>query len=215
MPTALAVHPRTWPTTQITLLQEVANQRDRRAWVRFVQTYGPLLYRYCRRRGLQDADALDVAQEVLLQVSKAIADFRYDPQRGRFRNWLGTVTHRAMLKHSAKSRRTAIGEGGAASEQSLANCESQEPLDETWVESFNAHVYRKATSRLRPQFSAETWRAFQATFGEGRSPKEVADELQRTVGWVYQAKSQVIHRLRKEILYLAEDSVFLNRHSTG
>ena len=157
---------------------------------------------------------MDVAQEVLLQVSKAIADFRYDARRGRFRSWLGTVTHRVMLKHAAQSRRSAIGVGGAASEHSLANCESQESLDEIWVESFNAHVYREATRRLRSQFSAETWHAFQATFAENRSPKEVADELQRTVGWVYQAKSQVIQRLRAEILYLAEDSLLLSRDAT-
>ena len=214
MPTAQTIPSRAWPTTQITLLQQVADQSDRRAWDRFAQTYGPLVYRYCQRRGLQEADALDVAQEVLLQVSRAIVDFRYDPERGRFRSWLGTVTHRAMLKHAAQSRRSVIGLGGAASEQCLANYESQESLDEIWVESFNAHVYREATRRLRPHFSAETWHAFQATFAENRSPKEVADELQRTVGWVYQAKSQVTQRLRAEILYLAEDSLLLSGDAT-
>lgn len=204
-----------WPTTRITLLQRVADQRDKESWDFFVHTYGPLIQHYCLRRGLQDADAFDVVQEVLLQVSKGIGDFRYDAQRGRFRNWLGTVTHRAMLKHLAKSRRSGIGTGDSTSTDPSSTRECQKALDEVWVESFNAHVYREAVKRLRLHFSEETWRAFEATFTDDRPPDEVADELQRSVGWVYQAKSQVVRRLKAEIVFLAEDSVLLNQHSAG
>lgn len=152
---------------------------------------------------------MDVVQEVLLQVSKGIGEFRYDAERGKFRNWLGTVTHRAMLKHQAKLRRSARGSEGVEL-SSLQEC--QQPLDEVWVESFNAHVYREAVKRLQLLFSEETWRAFEATFTDGRPPDEVADELRRSVGWVYQAKSQVVRQLKAEIVYLAEDSVLLNLH---
>jgi len=177
-----------------------------------VRIYGPLIRRYCLRRGLQEADAFDVVQDVLLQVSKGIGDFHYDARRGRFRNWLGTVTHRAMLKHMAKSRRSGIGAGDSTDTTATSDWECQQPLDEVWVESFNAHVYREAVKQLRLHFSEETWRAFEATFTEGRPPDEVADEMQRTIGWVYQAKSQVVRRLKAEIVYLAEDSVLLNLH---
>lgn len=200
-----------WPTTQITLLRDVAEQCDERSWERFVRLYGPLIQRYCLRRGLQDADAYDVVQDVLLQISRGIGDFRYDVERGRFRNWLGTVTHRAMLKHVAKSRRASGGRAaGESADATLPILEGEQALDEVWVEAFNAHIYREAIQRLRLQFSAETWRAFEATFSEDRPPHEVAQELQRPVGWVYQAKSRVVRQLREEILYLAEDSVFQN-----
>lgn len=199
---------RPWPTTQITLLQRVADRRNKEAWDCFLRLYGPLIQRYCLRRGLQEADAFDVVQDVLLQVSKTIGGFRYDTQRGRFRNWMGAVTHRAMLKHLAKSRQSAIGAGSSTAAASCREC--QQSLDDVWVESFNAHIYREAVRRLRLHFSQETWRAFEATFGQDCPPSEVAAELQRSVGWVYQAKSQVVRRLKAEILYLAEDSVLLN-----
>ena len=206
---------RTWPTTRITLLHRVSDQHDEESWDYFVQTYGPLILRYCQRRGLQEADARDVAQDVLLQVSKGIGDFRYDAERGRFRNWLGTITHRALLKHQAKLRRSGIGAGDSTGADLTSTQECQQPLDEVWVESFNAHVYREAIRRLRLHFSEETWCAFEATFTEDRPPEEVAKELQRSVGWVYQAKSQIVRRLKSEIVYLAEDSVLFNSGSAN
>ena len=57
-----------------------------------MDVYGPLIYRQGRRRGLQDADAADMTQEVLFQVSRSIQTFEYRPEQGRFRDWLGTVT---------------------------------------------------------------------------------------------------------------------------
>lgn len=204
----------TWPTTQITLLRRVADQRDYASWDCFVRTYGPLVHRYCVRRGLQEADASDVVQDVLLQVSKGIGRFCYDARRGGFRNWLGTVTHRAMLKHLAKSHRSGVGAGDVVGAPPKDQ-ECQRSLGEAWVESFNAHVYREAVSRIRLYFSEETWHAFEATFAQNRQPDEVAEELQRSVGWVYQAKSQVVRRLKDEILYLAEDSVLLNLRPPG
>lgn len=200
----------TWPTTQITLLERIADQEDHLSWESFDRIYAPLMRRYCRRRGLQESDANDVVQDVLLKVSRGIRGFKYDAQRGRFRNWLGTVTHRAMLKHISKSSRPGAGVGHAADTGPLWSEVSQQPLDGAWIEAFNAHIFREAMERLRPQFDSQTWWAFQQTFTEERPPREVADDFGRTVGWVYQAKSQVVRRLRDEIVYLAEDSVLLN-----
>jgi len=201
---------RQWPTTQISLLERIQNREDALSWDQFVRIYGPLIMRYCRRRGLQESDARDVVQDVLLQVSKGIEDFRYDRERGQFRNWLGTVTHRAMLKQLARSRRAAARERDAPRPLPPASEECQQPLGEVWVEAFNAHVYRTAVERLRLHFDAETWQAFEATFVENCSPDKVAAKLNRTVGWVYQAKSKVVRKLKEEILFLAEDSAFLN-----
>jgi RNA polymerase sigma factor (sigma-70 family) len=207
-----STHRRNWPTTKISLLERIHDHQDVLSWDHFVRIYSPLIVRYCCRRGLQETDARDVVQDVLLQVSKGIAEFRYDPQRGLFRSWLGTITHRAMLKHQARSRRVASAAGGtrpSASEQ------CQQPLGEVWVEAFNAHVYRTAVNRVRLHFDQETWQVFEATFVENHPPEQVATELQRTVGWVYQAKSKVVRRLKEEILYLAEDSAFFNIPSSG
>ena len=44
-----------WPSTHVTLLQRLREVDRPGDWDLFVQVYGPLLYRSCRRRGLQDS----------------------------------------------------------------------------------------------------------------------------------------------------------------
>ena len=79
------------PTTRVSLLVRIRDLRDSNAWGEFVEIYGPVVYDYGRRRGLQDADAADMTQDVLRSVAGTIGDFRYDPRRGSFRSWLFTV----------------------------------------------------------------------------------------------------------------------------
>jgi len=88
---------------------------DRLSWKEFVEVYTPLVYGYCRRRGLQDADAADVSQEVMRTIAFANCKFEYDPQRGRFRAWLFTMIRSKLqnflasrLKHPQGTGETAV-----------------------------------------------------------------------------------------------------------
>jgi DNA-directed RNA polymerase specialized sigma24 family protein len=51
---------------------------------------------YCRRRGLADHDAHDVAQEVFARLLEALPPFEWDRGRGRFRTWLWQAAVSAM-----------------------------------------------------------------------------------------------------------------------
>src|SRR5262245_18223619 len=73
-------------------LQQTA--ADQGAWGEFVACYGRRIHGWCRQWGLQEADANDVTQTVLLKMLRAMQAFRYDPSQ-RFRGWLKTVTHHA------------------------------------------------------------------------------------------------------------------------
>src|SRR5450432_4249284 len=92
------------PPTRPSLLARIRDPRDGVAWSEFVDIYGPLVYDYGRRRGLQDADAADLTQDVLRAMATAAGRFAYDPTRGAFRSWLFTVTRRKLLD-SARRRR--------------------------------------------------------------------------------------------------------------
>ena len=48
------------PTTRLSLLLRLGEPNDREARGRFIELYAPLLYRFFRRRTLQDADAADL-----------------------------------------------------------------------------------------------------------------------------------------------------------
>lgn len=82
----------TRPSLLLRILR-IRDSADAEAWRQFADLYARVICGYCRRRGLQDADAADVTQEVLAQAARSIRSFEYSPERGRFRGWLGTVTH--------------------------------------------------------------------------------------------------------------------------
>src|SRR5262245_18036306 len=90
-----------WPMTRPSLLLQLRDDRASDAWRTFVATYAPLVYRYCRKKGLQDADAQDITQAVLPRVRR----FDSRLERGRFRHWLMTVTAHEIAHHCARMGR--------------------------------------------------------------------------------------------------------------
>src|SRR5688500_13767280 len=96
-------------STRVSLLVRVRDPRDEAAWLEFVEVYGPLIYRYARRAGLQEADADDVTQEVLRTTVRTMPAFEYDPRRGRFRSWLKTLTMNQVRDHLARGKRREQG----------------------------------------------------------------------------------------------------------
>ena len=82
--------------TSVTLLLRLRDLNDKEAWDDFVQRYVPKIYAWCRRYGMQEADASDITQEVLGKCVSVLRRFEYDPSRGSFRGWLKTVTNNTL-----------------------------------------------------------------------------------------------------------------------
>src|SRR5690349_13735023 len=101
------------PLTRVTLLARLKDGRDADAWREFVQLYGPVVYRFARNRGLQDADAADLMQDVLRSVARNAHRMEYDPSRGTFRGWLYTVTRNKIYNFLSSQRNRPRGTGDA------------------------------------------------------------------------------------------------------
>ena len=127
-----------WPSTQASLLLRVRQLDNREAWKTFVDLYGPLIFWFCQQRGLQEADANDVTQEVFHVVVRAIRSFQYDPQRGRFRNWLGAITRTEIRKFVEQKIRAARDGGGKGFGEILKSVEAES--EASWIDEFNAHI---------------------------------------------------------------------------
>ena len=84
------------PVTQPSLLMGLRNHSDKECWSRFVELYAPLVHRFLRKHGVQDADVADLTQQVLMSVSGAISSFEYDPSTGSFRAWLFTIVQNRL-----------------------------------------------------------------------------------------------------------------------
>jgi RNA polymerase sigma-70 factor (ECF subfamily) len=182
------------PLTRPSLLVRIRDAGDREAWRQFVEVYAPLVYKFARRRGLQDADAADLTQDVLQAVAGASKRLVYDPERGTFRAWLYTVARNKLRNFLlARQRRRDDGDPGLLDDQP-----AREEV-EAWEKEYEQRLFDWAAERVRGHFHGSTWRAFWMTAVEGRGATETASALGLSVGAVYIAKSRVLARLREEI----------------
>jgi RNA polymerase sigma factor (sigma-70 family) len=186
--------------TRPSLLLRIRDPHDTDSWSNFVDLYSPLLLRYARKRGLQEADAADVTQDVLAQVAKSIRVFDYRPERGRFRDWLGTVIRHRVHRFFRREANQALGTDAAWLDDLPATQQ-----DGDWSAAFNAHILNAALERTRPYFEDGTWEAFQLAWLEQQPAPAAAEKLGMPVASVYLAKSRVLKKLREEVLLIAED----------
>ena len=194
------------PSTQNTLLLRVRDDHDQLAWNEFVEIYAPLIHAYGRHHGLQDADAADLAQDVLQAVAGAIKSFEYDPERGSFRGWLFTVTRNKLRRMQSRRQRQPQGSGGSGMQELLHEQPGRESDEEMWNESHRLRLFHWAADQVRHAFQETTWQAFWQTAVEHRNAKDVAEELNISVGAVYIAKSRVLTKIREKIVSLEPES---------
>jgi RNA polymerase sigma-70 factor, ECF subfamily len=197
------------PSTHATLLARLRTDTDAEAWTTFVDLYTPLVYRFCRGRNLQDADARDITQQVLAIVHQTIGKFQYDRERGRFRNWLGAVTSHEISRHQRKERRPGKGVGDGWGDK-MAELSSA-AVDPMWAEEFNRYIFQLALSRIRPDFEPEVWQAFEMTWMGDAKPQQAAAKIGKPSAWVYKARYKVIERLRKELEFLTSDAAMFHK----
>jgi RNA polymerase sigma-70 factor (ECF subfamily) len=166
------------PTTRASLLLRLRDSQDHQAWVEFASLYEPVVYRVLRRHGLQDADARDVMQELLIAVSKSID--RWDPakERGTFRGWLRRVSRNLVINWLKQRDRHALATGSSAVREMLDRL----PVDsDPETVEFDAELLRAqfqhAAQKVRAEVKPATWQAFWETAVVGASPVEAAKKL--------------------------------------
>ena len=185
------------PPTRVTLLALLRQEpSDQAGWDEFVERYGRHIYRWCRQWKLQDADAEDVTQDVLVKLTQKLRTFAYDPSRS-FRGWLKTVAHHAW-RDFADSRRHAQRAAGDSQELMLT-LEAREDLAQKLEEAFDLELLEAANVRVRLRVAPHTWEAFRLVALEGLPANDVAARVHLQVAMVYVAKGKVQKMLREEI----------------
>jgi RNA polymerase sigma factor (sigma-70 family) len=189
----------TLPTTCVCLLIQLRQDpSDQAGWDEFVERYGRHIYRWCRQWRLQDADAEDVTQDILMKLTQTLRAFAYDPSRS-FRGWLKTVAHHAW-RDFADSRRHGQRPAGLPPIQELMlTLEAREDLAQRLEEAFDLELLEVAKLRVRLRVAPHTWEAFHLMAVERLPVAEVAARVQLQVAMVYVARSKVQKMLQEEI----------------
>jgi RNA polymerase sigma-70 factor (ECF subfamily) len=194
------------PGTRISLIVKLRDPKDEAAWREFLALYEPLIYRLARRKGLQDADAHDLCQEVFRAVAGAVD--RWDPGLCNFRRWLYRIARNLLVNFLTRPSHQRLGSGSTSVQVLLESQLAPEP-SATWLfeAEYQMRLFLWASSEVKEEFTPTTWRAFWQTAVEARAAVAVAAELGLSVGAVYIARSRVLARIKKRIEHLDDDTI--------
>jgi RNA polymerase sigma-70 factor (ECF subfamily) len=188
------------PSTRASLLLRLRDPQDHEAWIEFVTLYEPVIYRLLRRKGMQDADAREIMQELFLAVSRSIG--RWDPakERGSFRGWLRRVTRNLVINWLKQRARRDVAIGGSGMHALLDLLPAAEGTESAEFDrELRRALFHRAAEQVRGEVQAPTWQAFWETSIVGTSPAEAAKKLGMTVGAIRVAKCRVLARLRATV----------------
>jgi RNA polymerase sigma-70 factor (ECF subfamily) len=193
-------------STRATLLGRLyqSGADDEDAWREFVELYGRRIYKWCRHWRLQDADAEEVTQQVLMLLLVKMKDFVYDPSRS-FRAWLKTVTHHAWRNLVTSRQYAATASGDGRQWERLLTIEARDDLVQRLEREFDRELLEQAMVRVRIRVAPHNWEAFRLTAIDGVESREVARRLDMKIANVYAARSNVQRLLREEVEELERD----------
>jgi RNA polymerase sigma-70 factor (ECF subfamily) len=180
-------------------LLERARANDRAAWDRIVYLYSPLMYGWCRRWGLQDADILDVSQEVMRSVFTHLSGFRRDRPNDSFRKWLKTILRNRVFDFLSRT--------GRRPQAALADLPAATADDEPSSEDVSEQkvILRRALDLVKAEFKPQTWDAFWRVTVDETPVADVAQALGVSANVVYLSRSRVLRRLSDQFAALIDD----------
>jgi RNA polymerase sigma factor (sigma-70 family) len=190
--------------TSLTLLERLQkNPEDPQAWKLFIERYQPRIRRWCLTWGLQESDADDVAQDVLVKLFAVLRKFQYDPSRS-FRAWLKTVTQHVWIDFVAARRRDPV-QTSERIDTITDSADAQSDLERQLEDAFEHELLEVAMRRIKERAKPAYWEAFHLTAIEGLSGAEVANKLGIPVGTVFVAKHRVQKMLQEEVRVLKNE----------
>lgn len=190
-------------TTSKTLLERI-NGNDEVSWQEFYEQYIPLIRLRGRDFHLNQEERDELVQNVMLEIFKVHNTFHYDPAKGKFRNYLKTITtHCAIRLRNQRPPENFSLDAGITEPESLMELENSF-FDQRWQEEWESHLLDEGLRLLRERMEPLSYQAFYLYAIKQVPPGDVAEKLGLSVNTVYIAKSRALAFLRDQ-LKMVED----------
>lgn len=183
-------------STRATLLERLRDGADPRAWDQFFECYWPAIYACARQRGCADDTAQDIVQAVMLKIFEQRDIFRYDPSRGRFRDWLRAVVRNQVAEHRRRPS-ARIRPAGADPETPPPEPEAGDAApDEAWERAFERGLLSVILDTARREVNPREYLAFELLMLDGLSGNEAAQLTGLSRNAAYKAARRFLARLK-------------------
>ena len=188
-----------WPDTSETLILRTKDPADAEAWSVFLAIYRPVVFRLACSRGLQDADADDLAQRVFASIADAIGRWEPSPDSPPFRAWLYRIASNEITKVVSRLKPDRGAGTSSVQEQLNALPQPREEAATQLLHEARLEAFRWAAGEIQIEFKPATWSMFWESTVEGKAVEHVAKAHERTSGAVYLARYRVMRRLREKL----------------
>ena len=189
--------------TRRSLLSRLRDHEDKESWQTFFDRYWRLLYNVARRAGLDDVDAQDVVQDTVIAVAKEIPEFRYDRERGTFKQWLFRILRRRVSDHFRKLyRRPAHADispdmlDGSSDADAIVMRDGVS-LSEAWDQEWQRSVLDAAIAQVRAQANPKHFQVFDYCVLKEWPVAKVASTLGMNAAQVYLARHRVSQAVKR------------------
>ena len=181
--------------TRTSLLECLHEGADPVVWDDFFRRYWPYVFSIARQRGCTEHTAEEIVQEVMLAVFEKKAVFCHDPSRGRFRDWLGGVVRNKVTLRRRSPAERCRATGG---DDPLPEIESSDEAPDAQLDAaFDRAMLAFLLDAVRAEVHPRTYQAFEAFALGGCSGAEAARLTGLTPNAVYQARKNILRRLRE------------------
>jgi len=185
------------PQTRTSLLRRLRDFEDTESWQTFFDLYWRLLYNVARRAGLHDVDAQDVVQDTVMAVAKEIPQFRYDPERGSFKQWLFRILRRRVADHFRKVYRQPADLGlspemleGTGDADAIV-MQDGVSLSDAWDQEWERSILDAAIAHVRAAANPKHFQVFDYCVLKEWPVAKVASTLGMNAAQVYLARHRV------------------------
>jgi RNA polymerase sigma factor (sigma-70 family) len=182
--------------TKTSLLERLCEGGDPMVWDDFFSRYWPFVFSVARQHGCSEHTGEEIVQEVMLAIFEKKAVFCHDPARGRFRDWLGGVVRNKVVVRRRSPADRCRARGGCDDDLPEIEAPRAEPSAQ-WNAAFDQAMLAFLLDKVRSQVHPRTYQAFEAVALGGCSAAEAARLTGLTPNAVYQARKNILKRLRE------------------
>ena len=187
-----------YPTTSKTLLERIA-AGDEISWDDFYNRYCGIIRNLAKFKGLNDAEADDICQQVMLQFFKQSKTFKFDPDIARFRTYFGKIINSRIKDHFRRKKEVPSDE--------IEPEPFEGKTDELFLTEWRKMILQEAERELKNRVAPETFQAYELYAVQSRPVEKVAAYLNCSVNQVYQAKKRCFAMMREILIRMNEQEI--------
>jgi RNA polymerase sigma factor (sigma-70 family) len=195
-------------STRASLIESIKNIDDHQSWSQFVSIYGQLIRRLGLSACLNEDEADEVVQDVLISVARHIGSFKYDPKVSSFKNWLSKMTRWRIQSQRRKRWRQKLTIGNDPDDsrstgllERIPSPPSDNVLDAEWARE----MFEAAIGRVKKKVDAKQYQMYFLHVLKARDVADVCCQLKVNRGQIYLAKFRIQRAIEKELSLMAKE----------